>query len=172
MGEEETVQLNIQVEDISDLEKGTDTGDLSGQEEVKGNLETEEKTVAEPHAEEKEVKEDKQIGGSGYVKSQDEIDGQEKLVKLTEEVQSMLVEGKTEKINRLQMILNLLTSSKTKKEDGKEICGDSQTVVICKKHVSPVKHYKPEKPPLKRSQCFEGKYCGRGEEGRHRWQNT
>ena len=54
--EEETVQLNIQVEDISDSEKGTDTGDLSGQEEVKGTLETEEKTVAEPQAEEKEVK--------------------------------------------------------------------------------------------------------------------
>ena len=136
--EEETVQLNIQVEDISDLEKGTDTGDLSGQEEVKGNLETEEKTVVEPQAEEKEVKEDEQIEGSGYVKSQDETDGQEKLVKLTEEVQRMLVEGKSEedsieKINRLQMILNLLTSSKTKKEDGKEICGDSQTVVIHKK---------------------------------------
>ena len=91
--EEETVQLNIQAEDSK---KGTDTGDLSGQEEVKGNLETEEKTVAEPQAEEKEVKEDEQIEGNGYVKSQDETDGQEKLVKLTEEVQSMLVEGKTE----------------------------------------------------------------------------
>ena len=96
--EEETVQLNIQVEDISDLEKGTDTGDLSGQEEVKGNLETEEKTVVEPQAEEKEVKEDEQI---------------------------------------------------------KEIPGDSQTVVICKKHVSPVQCDKPKKPPLKRSQRFE-----------------
>ena len=53
------------------------------------------------------------------------------------------------------MILNLLTSSKTKKEDGKEIHGDSQTMVIHKKHVSPVKCDKPEKPPLKRSQCFE-----------------
>ena len=63
---------------------------------MKGNLETEEKTVAEPQAEEKEVKEDEQIEGNGYVKSQDETDGQEKLVKLTEEVQSMLVEGKTE----------------------------------------------------------------------------
>ena len=158
--EEETVQLNIQVEDISDLEKGTDTGDLSGQEEVKGNLETEEKPVAEPQAEEKEVKEDEQIERSGYIKSQDETDGQEKLVKVTEEVQSMLIEGKTEedsieKINRLQMILNLLMSSKTKKEDGKEIHGDSQTVVIRKKHVSPVKRDKPEKPPLKRSQHFE-----------------
>ena len=72
----------------------------------------------------------------------------------------MFVEGKTEqdsieKINRLQVILNLLMSSKTRKEDGKEICGDSQTVVICKKNVSPVKHDKPEKPPLKRSQHFE-----------------
>ena len=158
--EEETVQLNIQVEDISDSEKGSDTGDLSGQEEVKGNLETEEKTVVEPQAEEKEVKEDEQIEGSGYVKSQDETDGQEKLVKLTEEVQSMLVEGKTEedsiaKINRLQMILSLLMSSKTKKEDGKEIHGDSQTAVIHKKHVSPAKRDKPEKPQLKRSQCFE-----------------
>ena len=104
--EEETVQLNIQVEDISVSEKGTDTGDLSGQEEVKGYLETEEKTVVEPQAEEKEVKEDEQIEEMGYVKSQDETDGQEKLGKLTEEVQSMLVEGKTEedsieKINRL-----------------------------------------------------------------------
>ena len=118
--------------------KGSDTG---GQEEVKGNLETEEKTVVEPQAEEKEVKEDEQIEGSGYIKSQDETDGQEKLVKLTEEVQSMLVEGKTEedsneKINRLQMILNLLMSSKNKKEDGKEISGDSQTAVIHKKHVT------------------------------------
>ena len=82
--EEETVQLNIQVEDISDSENGSDTGDLSQQEEVKGNLETEEKTVVEPQAEEKEVKEDEQIEGSGYVKSQDETDGQEKLLKLTE----------------------------------------------------------------------------------------
>ena len=96
--EEETVQLNIQVEDISDSEKGTDTGDLSGQEEVKSYLETEEKTVVEPQAEEKEVKEDEQIEGMGYVKSQDETDGQEKLGKLTEEVQSMHVEGKTERI--------------------------------------------------------------------------
>ena len=53
------------------------------------------------------------------------------------------------------MILNLLMSSKTKKEDGKEICGDSQTVVIRKKHVSPVKCDKPEKPPLRRSQHFK-----------------
>ena len=53
---------------------------------MKGNLEIEEKTVVEPQVEEKEVKEDEQIEGSGYVKSQDETDGQEKLVKLTEEV--------------------------------------------------------------------------------------
>ena len=51
--EEKTVQLNIKVEDITDLEKGSDEDHVNdeGQED---NSETENKTFAKPQYEEKE----------------------------------------------------------------------------------------------------------------------
>ena len=75
LGEQEkTVQLNIRVEDVTDLEKGSDEGHVrdEGQED---NLETENTTFAEPQDEEKEDnKNNKQIEGSGYVKKEAQTD--------------------------------------------------------------------------------------------------
>ena len=142
LGEEEkTVQLNIKVEDITNSEKGSDESHVSD-EGQKDNLETENTTFAEPQDEEKEDnKNNKQIGGSGYVKKEAETDEKAKLAKLTEDVQSMIKQSKMEedcrnKINRLEMILNSLqedTSSKTTNEDGKEST-DSKPEQKNKKH--------------------------------------